>query len=202
MDDKAKSVESRRKVLRSLGGAAGALGAASQAPESWTRPVVESVILPAHAQTSPGPTAEGTTPAAPTPPPATTTPTVYTVAGLCAHWGGSSNQDPATRNFNAYEVLLSPPDQGVMVEITAIDITGDVTCTQDGSGTIKTTGGDGTSNFGDGNIDNSECMDGLICEYLAGTTTVTVSVMINGVSAGDHVASGICSNTNEPTCNS
>lgn len=42
----------RRKLLKSalLGG--GAAGAYFLAPEQWTRPVIESVTLPAHAQTS------------------------------------------------------------------------------------------------------------------------------------------------------
>ncbi|HSH42360.1 MAG TPA: hypothetical protein VK973_09585, partial [Arenicellales bacterium] len=43
---------SRRKLLKSalLGG--GAAAALYSAPERWTRPVIEAVSLPAHAQTS------------------------------------------------------------------------------------------------------------------------------------------------------
>jgi hypothetical protein len=49
----------RRHVLRvALGG--GALGALVL-PESWTRPVVKSVVVPAHAQASPRATTTTTT---------------------------------------------------------------------------------------------------------------------------------------------
>lgn len=49
-----RPVKSRRKLLKSalLGG--GAAAALYSAPERWTRPVIEAVSLPAHAQTSPG----------------------------------------------------------------------------------------------------------------------------------------------------
>lgn len=46
-----QSVEKRRVLLR---GTVGALGVLSFAPTNWTKPVIESVILPAHAQTSSG----------------------------------------------------------------------------------------------------------------------------------------------------
>jgi len=46
---KTKQPNTRRKALAILGG--GLLGA-SQLPKAWTRPVVNAVILPAHAQTT------------------------------------------------------------------------------------------------------------------------------------------------------
>jgi len=49
-----KSSESRRKLLKSIAAGSGAIVAGKSLPESWSRPVVDSVILPAHAQTSPG----------------------------------------------------------------------------------------------------------------------------------------------------
>ena len=57
----------RRRILQIAlgGGALAALGL----PERWVRPIVKSVIVPAHAQASPGPTttaAPTTTTAAPT----------------------------------------------------------------------------------------------------------------------------------------
>ena len=49
-----KDAEGRRKVLKGgvvVGGAA--VAAALTLPKKWTRPVVEAVVVPAHAQTSP-----------------------------------------------------------------------------------------------------------------------------------------------------
>lgn len=40
----------RRRLLKALGGAGGTIAAGKVLPEKWTRPVVESVLLPAHAQ--------------------------------------------------------------------------------------------------------------------------------------------------------
>lgn len=54
MTDK-KSSESRRKLLKSIAAGSGAIVAGKSLPESWSRPVVESVLLPAHAQTSTAP---------------------------------------------------------------------------------------------------------------------------------------------------
>ena len=52
MTDK-KSSESRRKLLKSIAAGSGAIVAGKSLPESWSRPVVDSVMLPAHAETSP-----------------------------------------------------------------------------------------------------------------------------------------------------
>ena len=43
---------SRRKLLKSIAAGSGAIVAGKSLPESWSKPVVDSVILPAHAQTS------------------------------------------------------------------------------------------------------------------------------------------------------
>jgi hypothetical protein len=48
------SNESRRKLLKSIAAGSGAIVAGKSLPESWSRPVVDSVMLPAHAETSPG----------------------------------------------------------------------------------------------------------------------------------------------------
>ena len=61
MTDK-KSSESRRKLLKSIAAGSGAIVAGKSLPDKWTAPVVDTVMLPAHAQTSPAPT----TTAAPT----------------------------------------------------------------------------------------------------------------------------------------
>ena len=46
--------ERRRKLLKSMAAASGAVIAGKNLPETWSRPAIESVVLPAHAQTSPG----------------------------------------------------------------------------------------------------------------------------------------------------
>ena len=51
MTDK-KSNESRRKLLKSIAAGSGAIVAGKSLPDSWSRPVVDSVLLPTHAQTS------------------------------------------------------------------------------------------------------------------------------------------------------
>jgi hypothetical protein len=51
MTDK-KSNESRRKLLKSIAAGGGAVIAGKSLPENWSRPVVDSVLLPAHALTS------------------------------------------------------------------------------------------------------------------------------------------------------
>ena len=51
MTDK-KSIDSRRKLLKSIAAGSGAVVAGKTLPEAWTKPVVDSVLLPAHATTS------------------------------------------------------------------------------------------------------------------------------------------------------
>lgn len=51
MTDKKSSV-SRRNLLKSIAAGSGAIVAGKTLPESWSKPVVDSVMLPAHAQTS------------------------------------------------------------------------------------------------------------------------------------------------------
>jgi len=46
---------SRRRLLKKLAAGSGALGAVSALPEKWRKPVVDSVILPAHAATTTAP---------------------------------------------------------------------------------------------------------------------------------------------------
>lgn len=46
----------RRKILKSLTVASGAVIAGKSMPESWSRPIITAVVLPAHAQTSCTPT--------------------------------------------------------------------------------------------------------------------------------------------------
>jgi hypothetical protein len=46
--------KNRRKALKSIIAGSGAVVAGAHVPSSWRQPIVESVVLPAHAQTSPG----------------------------------------------------------------------------------------------------------------------------------------------------
>jgi hypothetical protein len=55
MTEKKESSNSRRKLLKSLATGSGAVIAGKSLPNSWARPVVDSVLLPAHARTSGGP---------------------------------------------------------------------------------------------------------------------------------------------------
>ncbi len=67
MADK-KSNDSRRKLLKSIAAGGGAVVAGKSLPESWSNPVIDSVMLPVHASTtddSGNLPADGTTTAAP-----------------------------------------------------------------------------------------------------------------------------------------
>jgi len=51
MTDK-KSNDSRRKLLKSIAAGSGAVVAGKTLPESWSKPVIDSVVLPSHATTT------------------------------------------------------------------------------------------------------------------------------------------------------
>ncbi len=51
MSDK-KSNDSRRKLLKSIAAGSGAVVAGKSLPESWSKPVINSVVLPVHAETT------------------------------------------------------------------------------------------------------------------------------------------------------
>lgn len=46
------SDNARRKLLKSIAAGSGAIAAGNSLPESWSHPVVDTVMLPGHAQTS------------------------------------------------------------------------------------------------------------------------------------------------------
>lgn len=54
MTDDKKTTEDRRKLLKSVAAGGGAIIAGKTLPEKWTKPAIDSVMLPAHAQTSLG----------------------------------------------------------------------------------------------------------------------------------------------------
>lgn len=51
-----KNIQSakRRGALKSLGGSAAAIVAAQNLPDSWKKPLVDSIVLPTHAETTDG----------------------------------------------------------------------------------------------------------------------------------------------------
>lgn len=52
LDSEAQKQEKRRKALKSILAGSGAVVTATVLQDKWSRPVVESILLPAHAQTS------------------------------------------------------------------------------------------------------------------------------------------------------
>ena len=50
-DKKVQSTK-RRGVLKSIGGSAAAVAAAQGLPDNWKKPLVDSIVLPSHAQTT------------------------------------------------------------------------------------------------------------------------------------------------------
>ena len=54
MSDSTDHSSNRRKTLKALGVASGVTVTGASIPSTWTKPVVESVALPAHAQTTMG----------------------------------------------------------------------------------------------------------------------------------------------------
>ncbi len=49
MTDK-KSIDSRRKLLKSIAAGSGAVVAGKALPEAWSKPIVNSIVLPVHAE--------------------------------------------------------------------------------------------------------------------------------------------------------
>ena len=49
-----KNIQSakRRGALKSIGGSAAAIAAAQNLPDTWKKPLVDSIVLPAHAETT------------------------------------------------------------------------------------------------------------------------------------------------------
>ena len=84
-----KSDESRRKLLKSIAAGSGAIVAGKSLPENWTKPIVNSVVLPAHAVTS------GQAPSSPPSSPPTTTVTFVSTA---APFGSNTSPGPDISN--------------------------------------------------------------------------------------------------------
>lgn len=52
MSDQSSKIDARRRVIRRLVVAGGAAASSHLLPDRWAKPVVESVLLPAHATSS------------------------------------------------------------------------------------------------------------------------------------------------------
>ncbi len=74
-----KSNDCRRKLLKSMAAGSGAIVAGKSLPESWTKPVIDSIVLPAHAALTDG--SGGLPSDATTTPQATTTPDCCLIDG-------------------------------------------------------------------------------------------------------------------------
>ncbi len=71
-----KEDKNRRRVLKSITIGSGTIIGLSATPKRWMKPVISSIVLPAHAQTT---TVPVTTPEPTQPPPTTATPVIYTL---------------------------------------------------------------------------------------------------------------------------
>ncbi len=99
-------------------------GLAVSAPAAWSTPLVTSVILPAHAQTSPcGPSLSCST----DDPVSETTVATGTFSGSGSNWGFNSNTNPG--ELSSYQARISGLQAlacpGTDVTISIVDQTGD-----------------------------------------------------------------------------
>lgn len=83
------SESSRRKLLKSIAAGSSAVVAGKALPERWSKPVVDAVLLPAHAETTDETGSQPTTTVAPTTTPCTP---CLVAADYCAGEGMSSIQ--------------------------------------------------------------------------------------------------------------
>jgi hypothetical protein len=93
MTTKQSSV-SRRKLLKALSAAGGATAAVKALPERWTRPIVDSVEIPVHAQGS------------------------VVVTGLAITTPLNGATIPAGTLNSPFNVLVTPPVAGVTIGVT------------------------------------------------------------------------------------
>ncbi len=105
--DKEKSVadHSRRKVLKQIGIGAGVAAGVAALPTAWTSPLMEMVIVPAHAQTSTSPTT--------TPPPTTTSAPSCNERCFEGIATTGDNFHLPVRHVNCASALLGQEEQGV-----------------------------------------------------------------------------------------
>ncbi len=107
-------IESRRKLLRSIVVSGGAVATGKVMPESWIKPAIDSVLLPAHAQTS-----------ARTGPTRTTFSQTLSSGELCAVLNtGLPVPDPAPFLFDWATGGFTPTGDGTLTVTANGDLTG------------------------------------------------------------------------------
>ena len=77
--------DTRRKLLKTIAAGSGAVVAGKAIPESWSRPVVDSVVLPAHAATTDDSGSQGGGATTTTPAPTTTPACCLTAGEYCGY---------------------------------------------------------------------------------------------------------------------
>jgi len=105
------SENKRRKLLKSIAAGSGAIVAGKSLPENWTRPVVDSVMLPAHAQTTCSGTLE-----------TTNTPIVIFISGVTGNLDFAANGNPIATDVpivgNAFSINTTVPDNNCSTDFT------------------------------------------------------------------------------------
>ena len=102
----ANKKEGRRKLLKSIATGSSAVAAGKSLPESWSKPVVDAILLPSHAETT---DSSGSAPGATTTPAATTTPTATTTSVPCCNIAGQyCDTVDATTAFDFIAINVEP----------------------------------------------------------------------------------------------
>ena len=111
-----KKSNSRRNLIKSIAGSSGAIIAFKSLPETWTKPAIESVILPAHAETTDN---TGSAPGgAPTPPPC---------CDIAGNYCGTIGEDKAikiTIDESGAITILANLDKGEKTFTASVPCTG------------------------------------------------------------------------------
>lgn len=122
---KKEITHSRRKALKKIGSGSGIAVGASSLPPQWAKPIVDKVVFPAHAETSPEPTTTTTTTTA-APATTTTTPTTTAVPCenriACAFNSGDSLTIDVSTISNCADPNVSTDFTNAVIRITVIDI--------------------------------------------------------------------------------
>jgi hypothetical protein len=109
-----KHAERRRKLLKGLAAGGGAVTASKLLPESWGKPILDAIVLPAHAQ------ATGFRLL-------TASALANTTAVSCATSPDSANYDVGDEDFGTIVAELNPaPNPGVLIDMT-MSTPGDMT---------------------------------------------------------------------------
>ena len=114
-DNQENLSQSKRKILTSIGVTSGVVGASALVPSTWVKPAVNSVILPAHAQSTP-PIPPPTTPMETTPP--------YVNGQTTTMMPTTTTMMPTTTTTEApamAAILVAPDEIGVVMRPAAPD---------------------------------------------------------------------------------